>query len=302
MSLILRPDQVKACTTIIDAAGVGRIFGLGHIPAPGHRFTNARFALARAGIATPPAEGLSYLDILPRNVDQGPTGSCEAHAASKTLAAVFTKAGIPLGFIPSMNDLYKCRVFDRANDAQPLQDVGTMGNSVIRWFQEYGVRPMGPRPADGRFSDCDPTTLQQEPDLAALEQDSNCKLVGAYSIYETSQSDLVGAYMQNLCAFGPIPTASFVDSAVMQWQMGMPPIDSVDQDDPQGGGHKYVIAGWSGYLNGKLVPANTPGATRVWLLDNSWGAGWGNAGVGLVTDNFLSLTTEREVYNCRKAA
>ena len=117
MSLILRPDQVKACTTIIDAAGVGRIFGLGHIPAPGHRFTNARFALARAGIATPPAEGLSYLDILPRNVDQGPTGSCEAHAASKTLAAVFTKAGIPLGFIPSMNDLYKCRVFDRANDA-----------------------------------------------------------------------------------------------------------------------------------------------------------------------------------------
>ena len=51
MSLILRPDQVKACTTIIDAAGVGRIFGLGHIPAPGHRFTNARFSLNREDLS-----------------------------------------------------------------------------------------------------------------------------------------------------------------------------------------------------------------------------------------------------------
>lgn len=295
-------SDARATNKIVSLAG--STFGLGHVFNPGHRFTSVHFALARIGLAAFPSEGLDLRPQIKRNVDQGPTGSCEGHAGAKGLDACMRIKGKPLPFFPSMAGLYTlARCLDRGNpSAGALQDNGTEGNAVIRAFQEFGVRPIGPMASDGRFSDCEPTTINDEPRLGDMETESACKLVGAYSILETSANDVAGAYQQSLAAFGPVPTASFVDTAFMQWDKSKPPIDGVDMTDPQGGGHKYLIAGCMGWKDGKLVPLNTPGAVRVWLLDNSWGASWGDGdGTAYVTDNFLALTDEREAYDVSRA-
>jgi hypothetical protein len=190
----------------------GRNFGLGHIPNTLHRFTSVHHALARRETVAPPVDGLDLRPTMPRNMNQGQTGSCEAHAGSKGLVGAFKRQGQELGFIPSPLDLYRgARALDRNDPTQPLQDVGTEGNSIIRFFQEYGVRPMTALAPDGRFSDCDPSTINDEPKLGDLETDAITRFAGAYSILDQTLPDVASVLMQALLAFGPVPIASFVD-------------------------------------------------------------------------------------------
>lgn len=301
------PHQVKAITTTL--AGV--VLGLGHIPNPFHRFTPIEFGFARARASAMPVDGMDVRSTMPRKMNQGPSGSCEANAGSKGLVGALAKKGISLGFVPSQADLYRlARSIDRLRDtgstAQPLQDVGTEGSSIISVFQQFGVRPMGPRPADGRFSDVDPANMNAEISLGDAEQDAKFRFNGAYSILDRTQPTIADALMQAIAVFGPIPVASFVDSRFMQYTIGSAPIDeNINYQDPQGGGHKVVCAGWRWFLGGKQVTATTPGAVRLWIIDNSWGAddGWGDGdGACLATDGWVAQTDEREAYDVSEAA
>jgi hypothetical protein len=278
-------------------------FGLGHIPNASHRFSPVGIALARVGIATAPERGIDYRSILPTVFDQGQTSSCEGHAASAGIYAALQKIGAPLGFIPSMADLYRgARRLDRGHSSA-LADHGTEGNSVIRWMQEFGVRPMEVNEtSDGRFSDCEVSTINSDPKLGDLERDGASILIGAYSILDTSRADVIAAYAQSLLAFGPIPTASYVDSALFSWNPAAGPIDSVNYDDPKGGEHKILCVGWRWTVNGAPASTFDPGARREWILRNSWGDQWGESGHFYATDRWLAQTDEREVYAVRKAS
>ena len=289
---MIQASQVKRVTVVN-----GKTFGLGHIPNPGHRFTSLRIALARVGRATPPAS-LDLRPFLPKVYDQGQTGSCEGHAGSAGIAGACAKLGRPLSFVPSMGGLYTlARALDRAPNADgsltALGDVGAEGNQIIRSMQEYGIRPMGPMASDGRFSDCDPSTINDEPILGEMESDAVWRMMGAYSILDQTANDVGDAYMQALNAFGPLPTASFVDSAFMNWTPAEGPIGLPDTTDPNGGGHKILCVGYD---------QQGPGGTRRWIIRNSWSETWGDAGYFYASDEWLAQTDEREVYDVTRLA
>lgn len=119
-------------------------------------------------------------------MDQGQTGSCTGHATSGASYAALAAAGTPLSWVPSPHGIYTLgRAIDRADPATALTDDGAEPNQVMRGISEWGVRPMLAPTADGRLSDCEPETINEEPALGELELDGLALLLGEYGITST---------------------------------------------------------------------------------------------------------------------
>lgn len=219
--------------------------------------------------------------------DQGPTGSCTAHSGSGSVATAFSAAGMPLGFIPSPDLLYKItRALERAHatpagHALPgLTDSGAELADVVAVLSRYGMKSMSAPTPDGRQSDVTLDGVNLEPDLTALEMAGDHTIAGAYAI-DTKASDASDVIAAALMSGIPVLVAFYVDSKFEQ--MGPNDVAGVpDESDPNGGGHAVYLSGYR---------TNAAGA-REFRLTNSWGSAWCDVGRCWVSEAFINAMWE----------
>jgi hypothetical protein len=238
-----------------------------------HRYTPFHIAAMRGLVTAPAPANLDDTAHAPPVFDQGPTGSCEGHASSGCTAMVFTKQGEALPWIPSMLDTYTlARCIDRGDpNGGALWDSGTMTSSVIAAYADFGISGMRARASDGRFSDCDPATLNAEPDLLQLERDALKLVIGAYQITSVGAQRLADVKAAQVNGFG-VRIDSFVDTAFEEWTAGSAPFGAPNYADQNGGGHALYLVGYQG---------------NNMIVRNSWGRDWGDGGNIIVAPAFL---------------
>lgn len=211
------------------------------------------------------------------------------HARCVTTA--FAAAGRPLGFVVSPAELYRNgRAVDRVPHPDgrfdALVDEGAFTSSVTRAMQTYGVRPIGPMATDGRFSDADPATINDEPTLADVEVERRKVPLGERAIVDCSTGRDVAAVIEDIrTAIGagyPVGFGAFVDTRFMNWTPAAGPMGACNVNDPNGGGHAISI-----------LEALSDGT--LWV-DNSWSESWGAAGRILVGPAFVQQITDITVF------
>jgi hypothetical protein len=210
--------------------------------------------------------------------DQGMTGSCVGHSSSGATETAFGMAGDPLGFIPSEADMYRgARSLERAKataltaSLPHLVDEGAMTEDMIAFIAQFGIRPRGiARTADGRNSDVELATVNDELGLGDLEQDSLHVAIGPWAI-DPGAADMEHQVQASLVAGFPVRHDGFADEA-FQSTNGNTPIPAPDTRDPQGGGHATYLVGY--------------GPGFFWLR-NSWGTGWAAGGDCKVSTAFV---------------
>lgn len=255
-------------------------YGRGHRPDPvGHRMNGFHLLAAALAVAPPISADISASS--PPVFDQGQTGSCVGHATCGGAWTSCKQAGHPLPFIPSPDLEYKlARAIDRepgtnGGDPVALTDEGSEPNQAMRAIQEWGVMPMGTKPHDGRNSDVDPSTVNDEPSFLALETAANCELIGAYRINSLGDARILDV-CRAIAAGYAVCFAVFVDSTFEAWgegwTPGKEPLGAPDMNDPTGGGH-YIYANRYHFAGGVVTPDDV-----VIEGPNSWSTEWGNAG------------------------
>lgn len=250
-------------------------FGGGYIPDPqGHRRTPFARHYAASLVSVP-----TFVDLrkcAPPVKDQGQTGSCTGHGTSGAISTTLRAKGAPLPFEPSECGIYTvARAVDRTLNAAgvlpPLTDDGAMPNQVMRGIEEWGVRPSRSPAPDGRNSDADPATINDEPTLAEIEQDATRILVGDYAI---GLFDRVALTKKALAAGVAVGIGFDVDNAFEGYASGDAPLSA---PGTALGGHWVYLVGYSTSASGKAI----------FIGRNSWAQSWGFAGDFEATEEWL---------------
>lgn len=241
----------------------GQRFWTGYTPDPeGHRRTPFA-ALSRRLKAQTLPDAFSLAQFMPPIMDQGQTGSCTGHATAGATFASLAAAGTPLGWVPSPHGIYTVgRALDRPDPSVALEDNGAEPNQVMRGITEWGVRPMQAPAPDGRVSDCEPSTINVEPQWDELEKDSTALLVGEYEIVSTGAQRIEDLKVALAVANAGVTVAIDGGSDAFQsYAGGILASAGLDLDH-------YIYAVAFGIDAG------------VFFLDlaNSWSTGWGEAG------------------------
>jgi hypothetical protein len=217
-------------------------------------------------LATTLPTGCSLSAWQPPVMDQGPTGSCTAHSLAGALSTACTKAGKPIGFVPSPREGYACtRAIERAAMTMPgvalpeLTDSGAELADALASSANFGVCAIEAPTSDGRYSDVEPANVNAEPSFAQLEAAATSLVTGAYRLDLTAAnaSDVAAAA---LVAGFPLYVGFYVDSAFEN----MGPSDvagAPNESDPNGGGHATYLCGYRTSASG----------AREFRLQNSWG-------------------------------
>ena len=248
--------------------------GLGYIQSPKDA-TRVRFGFGASRFASTSQSAASLFPYLPTVYDQGQTGSCVGHGTSTALWAAAHAKNSPLDFIPSMKGIYTvARELARADATVLLEDGGTDPAQALLGIRDVGFRAMGQRPADGRFSDCDPFFINQEDSVEDLTADYAHRHFGDYII----SMDRVNAVKAAIASGMPVGVGFYVDSTFQAYGIGSRPIDSPNFNDPTGGGH------WVCAYAYKTDPVT--GAV-MFTVRNSWSDLWGLNGDFQATENWL---------------
>lgn len=224
-------------------------------------------------------------------LDQGETGSCEGHASAMAAWMDFAASGSPLPWFPSPDGIYRdarCNARSPVGGTLPaLTDSGAMTSDVMLVFQSCGLRKMqGPAP-DGRNSDVDPSTVNNEPRLDQLDAEAGSTILvdpGAYAIDLTDTQAAIAVIQAALDAKHPVRLDIICDSIFQQWfRSPGAPIDDCNPNDPTAGGHAIqcgelqstasgvVLCGlnsWGALGSGSLVAGPNP--SGHWQGTGNW--------------------------------
>lgn len=261
---------------------------------------NALHHLAAIGaLATSPPPSASLKTFAYRPIlDQNNCGSCTGHGTAQMIYIAAASESIDLGFMPSPGSIYKNTLALERSAATPagktlptLQDTGAMPSDVMAAIAKYGIRPMVAPSPQGFNSDVDPSNVQDETDLIALEKEAKVLVVGDYRIQEGAGSTI--ATMKQVLAFGgsqgkgvPIGIGALVDTPFMQYSAGDRPLDTpANANDPNAGGHWVCVVGYRTLPNGQTA----------FEIVNSWSVDYGNSGFVEVTDRWV-LGSVSDIY------
>lgn len=228
------------------------------------------FRLHAAMTGSPGSTDLRETGLVSAVKDQSASGSCEGHSSSGATETAFALAGEPLGFVPSEQGLYTgARAVSRSRSTPTelnlpaLQDDGAMTEDVLSYMATFGVRPrLVSATSDGRNSDVELANVNDEPVLGQLETAAQLVVVGPYAI-DPGAKDAELQVQSALAAKIPVRVDAFVDSVFEDWTPSSAPVPASNTNDPNGGGHAVYIVGYA------------PG---FYIVRNSWGTSWGDAG------------------------
>ena len=244
-------------------------FARGYRPdPPGHTRTPLRHLAARLGAPALP----DFTERSPRALqlspvrDQSSFSGCTGCGTSLAVTVGAAEAGTPLGFDASDAAAYlNGRAIDRTplpdGSLPPLVDGGAMPNQVWRGYAEFGARRM--RPVADRYSELDAATINAEPTILDLEEESATLLVGEYGI--TSRGDQRIADLRTGLVLRPVTVAIQADRDGVQNYDGR----ALTASDLGFDTDHYVALVDFAIVQGRVI----------WLVRQSWGtkatSGWG---------------------------
>jgi hypothetical protein len=243
----------------------------GYLPDPVEykRKTFHHLAAQRFPVA-PLAPDVSLSDQAPAVMDQGSgrfgTGSCTGHAIACAACTTLVTSGHALPFVISPAEIYRNgRAIDRGPGGPSLIDDGAQPNQVWRAVSTFGVRAIKAPTSDGRYSDAEPATINDEPTLGDLEDESRTLLVDEYGISSRGARRVAEIKIAiNGLGYGvegvPLTAAIAGGSDAFQAYAGgvLGRLDaSLD--------HYVAILGYRTRTSGKTE----------FLIRNSWGIDWG---------------------------
>lgn len=242
-------------------------FATGYLPDPiGHKRTPFALLAARLGIDTTPSSASMKMSI-PGVLDQGPTSSCTGHASSiawfLALSYMTPHLASNWDWIPSPTEIYRNgRAIDRTDLSVPLEDGGAEPNQVFRAVNEFGVRPMRGPTSDGRNSDAELGTINDEPKLGDLEEEALLLPLGEYAIFDVGAAR-IQALRRAISANKPVCVAIAGGGRVFQGYTGgvLPALRSPLD-------HYVLLCAYTTDANGKTIFEGL----------NSWGESWGEGG------------------------
>lgn len=244
----------------------------GYKPSSEHH--RKRFGAVHAFLAGalnfPPAASLSQ--HAPPVMDQGETSSCGGHGTAVGVAIALAAKGKPLPFVPSPKGIYddaRCVEREVLADGHlaPLTDEGIDPATLLEALSTCGVRAIRAPTSDGRYSDCEPKTINEPETMLDDEEAGETLIVGEHAI-DPEDPDfprLVAACIANKQA--PVGVGICADGAFEtwgdDWKPGKAPLDGAPRREDAD--HWVVVLAYRTAKDGSLE----------FLIRNSWGEGWG---------------------------
>ena len=268
--------------------------GYGHIPNPDFVHVDPFRKLSESIKSDGSAPTIDLSSFAMPVADQGSTSSCPGHAVAGAVYTTCAAQGHQLPYVPSPKGIYTdARCIDRTPSPElgwalpPLTDEGAFPDQAVRAIAEWGVMPIQAPTTDGRYSDCDPVTINDEPTLNDLEAESALVLTGAYGI----DIDVIGKQRvmdlrKSLSNGYAVCFSTYVGIEFENWTPSKGPLKGVN-----GTPNHYVY----------LISYRTlPDGTTVFKFRNSWGPGWGIYGDGLGDESFVAKM--HDIYIMQVAA
>lgn len=188
-----------------------------------------------------------------RIMNQGATGSCTGHGTAMAIYIALVASGAISPQVPSPDLIYKlARILARDDASRGLADIGAMPSYIPIALRQYGIAPIGAPTPDGRYSDVTgpddlvglpaaKPTVDVEPDLLVLERAGLKLVTGDYRVNESgpaATNQIITALTQKI----PAGIGIFVDTAFQRWDPTTGPIQTIDLNDPTGGGHWLAMS------------------------------------------------------------
>ena len=219
-------------------------------------------------------------------LDQNATGSCTGHGTSQWVRVTYAKAGRPLPFRPSPKGIYAVtRGLDRAAATMPgqplptLTDAGGMPADVVIGIAQFGILPLVEPSPLGFASDIDSSNVNDELKLGDFEK-ALAELLQAARIVDPTASTFQDDLATAIEVTGAAAIGIFVDSGFEAYSPATGPVQSINQQDPNGGGHWLAVTSFRTVVAGSDddVKFHIPVGTLIFRGPNSWTPSWGDAG------------------------
>lgn len=234
------------------------------VPFAASTSASSHFGAARASIL--PREALGLRDFIRRIKNQGPTNSCVGQALSSAFDLRLRKLGFSLPD-PSGLGLYcHARVLARVG-TEPLVDEGSNADYAFAGAKEIGIPSEDVWPMD-------PSKVNVELPMDVLAEASTMIIAAWLHVYQQGK-DRVDVAAQALDKGYSVVFAMGVDMAFVNYSGGT--IDAIDLEHLVGG-HMLLIVGYR----------TRPDGAREFLVQNSWGEGWGEGGFCWVHETVLA--------------
>lgn len=270
--------------------------GRGHRPThpdrkPPHLLSHALLAAIVASTAALP-DATNNRASCCAIMDQGQTGTCEAHLEAEFVYASLKIKGTPLPWVPSPLDIYEgANGLQRAayNPGTPveqlpaLEDNGLEPVFATQFVQKYGVTKTGAPAADGRNSDCSPDNVTNElsPDDAIRSAQKPVR--GTVSVDYPPGQARIDALCSLLAAGKLVKVALFAAYDEFEnYGPGSPPLGA-PLSNP-GSDHAVLCVDYRTNAAGK----------KEFLIQNHWSELWGEYGWAWCSEEFVNTWTDME--------